>query len=50
MKTTLENNNLTLFLEGRIDSSNAPSVESEVRPADVLDRVHESSTPSRADA
>ena len=30
MKTTLENNNLTLFLEGRIDSSNAPSVESEV--------------------
>ena len=30
MKTTLENNSLTLYLEGRIDSNNAPTVESEI--------------------
>ena len=30
MKKTLENNNLTIFLEGRIDSNNAPAVEQEI--------------------
>lgn len=30
MKTTLENNKLTLFLEGRIDTNNASAVESEI--------------------
>ena len=30
MKTTLENNTLTLFLEGRIDSGNAAAVEEEL--------------------
>ena len=30
MKTTLENDSLTLFLEGRIDSNNAQAVESEL--------------------
>lgn len=30
MKTMLENNSLTIYLEGRIDSTNAPAVETEV--------------------
>ena len=30
MKTTMENNKLTIFLEGRIDTNNASAVESEV--------------------
>ena len=33
MKKTLEDNTLTLFLEGRIDSSNAPALEGEVTDA-----------------
>ena len=33
MKTTLENNNLTICLEGRIDSNNAPAVEQEIMSA-----------------
>ena len=33
MKTTLENNNLTIYLEGRIDSNNAPAVEQEIMSA-----------------
>ena len=33
MKTTLENNNLTIYLEGRIDSNNAPAVEQEMMSA-----------------
>ena len=35
MKKTLENNNLTIFLEGRIDSNNAPAVEQEMMLASV---------------
>ena len=31
MKTQLENNALTIFLEGRIDTNNAPAVETELR-------------------
>jgi anti-anti-sigma regulatory factor len=30
MKTTLENNTLTLFLEGRVDTNNASAVEAEL--------------------
>lgn len=30
MKTTLENNNLTICLEGRIDSTNAQTLEAEL--------------------
>ena len=30
MRTTLENNNLTICLEGRIDSNNAPALEAEL--------------------
>jgi len=33
MKTTLENNTLTIFLEGRIDSGNVASVEAELMSA-----------------
>ena len=33
MKTTLENNNLTIYLEGRIDSNNAPAVEQKMMSA-----------------
>ena len=33
MKTTLENNKLTIYLEGRIDSNNAPAVEQEMMSA-----------------
>ena len=33
MKTTLENNNLTICLEGRIDSNNAPAAEQEIMTA-----------------
>ena len=33
MKTTFENNNLTICLEGRIDSNNAPAVEQEIMSA-----------------
>ena len=30
MKTKIENNNLTIYLEGRVDSNNAPAVEQEI--------------------
>ena len=30
MKTTLENNNLTIFLDGRVDTNNASAVETEL--------------------
>ena len=30
MKTNIENNSLTIYLEGRIDSTNAPAVETEL--------------------
>lgn len=30
MKTTLENNNLTIYLQGRIDSNNALAMEQEI--------------------
>ncbi len=30
MKTTNENNVLTVYLEGRIDTNNAPQVEKEI--------------------
>ena len=33
MKTQLENNKLTIFLEGRIDSNNAAQTESELLAA-----------------
>ena len=33
MKTTLENNDLTICLEGRVDSNNAPAVEQEIMSA-----------------
>ena len=33
MKSLFENNVLTVFLEGRIDSNNAPTVEGEIMAA-----------------
>ena len=33
MKTNFENNVLTIYLEGRVDSANAPAVEAELLEA-----------------
>ncbi|MBR6337887.1 MAG: STAS domain-containing protein [Ruminococcus sp.] len=33
MRTSLDNNTLTLFLEGRIDTNNAPRVDAEITEA-----------------